>query len=207
MWNALTVSAVLLSGAPAPQASASDAKAAWEVLKASVGEWQGQASDGRKIRHRASLIAAGSALMEESWFEGHAGEMMVTMYHLDGDRLMLTHYCVAKNQPRMVATEIGDGGKRILFTFLDGTNIPTRDKGHMDKALYTFKGKDGFSSKWTWYSAGKEQWMEEFTFQRAKPAVAVGPSSLSAGSPSPSCCPAGPASISKGAFSTAGQAR
>jgi len=30
-------------------------------------------------------------------------ESMVTMYHLDKGRVMMTHYCSAQNQPRMQA--------------------------------------------------------------------------------------------------------
>jgi len=151
------------------QVSDTPAVKAWNNFKSLVGEWQGQASDGRKIRQRYKLIAGESVLMEESWFDAHPGELMVTMYHLDGRRLVLTHYCVAKNQPRLAATELAASGDKVLFTFLDGTNIPDRNKGHMDKAQYTFLNKDKFSNKWTWYQNGKEQWMEEFTLQRVKP--------------------------------------
>ncbi len=28
-------------------------------------------------------------------------ENMITMFHMDGDRLLMTHYCGAGNQPRM----------------------------------------------------------------------------------------------------------
>jgi hypothetical protein len=69
----------------------------------------------------------------------------------------------------MEATEISEDANRILFTFVDGTNMASRDAGHMDKALFRFTGKDSFRSRWTWYKEGKEQWMEEFAFQRSKP--------------------------------------
>ena len=51
------------------------------------------------LRYR--LIAADSVLVETD-FPGTAKEML-TMYHRDGDQLMLTHYCRCGNQPRMRA--------------------------------------------------------------------------------------------------------
>jgi hypothetical protein len=94
---------------------------------------------------------------------------MVTMYHLDGPDLLLTHYCMAKNQPRLKATEISDDGKTILFTFLDGTNMASRDVGHMDKVRIQFGDTDNeYKSQWTFYAKGKEQWMEAITYMRVE---------------------------------------
>lgn len=90
----------------------------------------------------------------------------MTMFHLDGDRLMLTHYCVAKNQPRLLATSYSEDGNTITFTFLDGTNLPTRDRGHMDKAIFRFIDDNHVTSQWTWNENGKESWMEEIRLER-----------------------------------------
>ena len=91
---------------------------------------------------------------------------MATTFYLDGDRLMLTHYCVAKNAPRLEATAFADGGRTVVFTFVDGANIPTRDKGHMDKAVFRFETDDRVVSRWTWYENGKEKWFEEIVQTR-----------------------------------------
>ena len=88
------------------------------------------------------------------------------MYHMDGDRLLLTHYCEAGNQPRLVASSIEDGARTVTFTFLDATNLPSRDHGHMDKAILRFLDDDHFSSRWTWYQDGEETWMEEIVYER-----------------------------------------
>ena len=51
------------------------------------------------------VTAAGSAVMEVL-FPGTDHEM-VTVYHQDGDDLILTHYCAAGNQPRMKCRRVG----------------------------------------------------------------------------------------------------
>ena len=66
----------------------------------------------------------------------------------------------------MRATEISQDGGDVLFTFVDGTNIASRDKGHMDKAHIKFVDPDTIHAKWTWYADGKEQWMEEIEYKR-----------------------------------------
>ena len=48
---------------------------------------------------------------------------MATVYHLDGQDLMLTHYCSIANQPRMKASSVTQNGSRIEFDFLDITNL------------------------------------------------------------------------------------
>jgi hypothetical protein len=114
------------------------------------------------------LIAGGSALVESSDFDAHPGESMLTTITADRDRLLLTHYCVAGNQPRMAAAGLQPDGRAILFTFVDGGNIASRDKGHMDKALYRLIDQDHFASQWTWYEGGSERWMEEIVYERVK---------------------------------------
>src|SRR5205085_12650350 len=87
--------------------------------------WQGHSTKGWTEQLSYSAIAGGSCVMEDSTMGADAGahEHMVTMFHMDGDQLMLTHYCAAKNQPRMRATKISDDGSDVLFTFVDGTNM------------------------------------------------------------------------------------
>jgi hypothetical protein len=96
---------------------------------------------------------------------------MVTVFYVDGSRLMLTHFCAAKNQPRLVATAFEDDGARITFTFLDATGIPSRDTGHMDKVVFRFVDSDHFTSQWRWYQAGKEKWLEEIELTRVASAA------------------------------------
>jgi hypothetical protein len=150
------------SAPPTPEA----ARAAFERIKAMAGTWEGRSTKGWEETLRYQVIAGGSVVLETS-FEAHPGEAMATAFHMDGDRLMLTHYCMAKNQPRLEATGFEDGGRTVVFTFKDGTNIPTRDKGHMDKAIFRFEAPDRVTSRWTWYENGTEKWFEEIVQTRS----------------------------------------
>jgi hypothetical protein len=143
----------------------SPARAAFELFKKLNGNWKGRSTKGWEEAVSFKMIAGGSVVVEDS-FAAHPGEAMMTMFHLDGDRLLLTHYCMAKNQPRLLATSFSDDGRTITFTFLDGANIPTRDRGHMDKAIFRFIDDNRVTSRWTWYQDGKERWMEEIHLER-----------------------------------------
>ncbi len=91
---------------------------------------------------------------------------MVTMYHLDGGKLMMTHYCSAGNQPRMVAEPSADPNT-LTFKYLDATNLKSPDDGHMSGLTVTFDGPDRFSQEWLWKANGKES-SELFRYHRKK---------------------------------------
>jgi len=166
------------ASAPAPsELNGEEALAAFERLKALAGTWEAQSTAGWSGRSTYSVIARGSAVLSSSQISPHPGETMVTLAHLDGGRLLMTHYCVARNQPRLVATAERDGGRELVFTFLDGTGLRSRDQGHMDSAVYRFQAPDRFSSQWTWYQDGEQRWQEEIHYVRvaADTAAAVPP--------------------------------
>ena len=143
------------------------ARAAFDRFRALEGTWRGESTKGWKEDITFKTIAGGSAVMETS-FDAHPGETMATMIHLNGDRLDLTHYCVAGNQPHLRATAFEEGGSLVTFTFVDAGNLPTRDQGHMDKAVFRFEDADHVTARWTWYQNGRESWMEEIRLARKK---------------------------------------
>jgi hypothetical protein len=151
--------------AAAPGAEA--ARAAFARFQALAGDWRGKSTQGWDDRVTWEPIAGGSAVMETSLFEAHPDQTMVTVVHLDGDRLLLTHYCVAGNQPRMVAQAFEDGGRTIRFGFLDATNLASPDDGHMHSAVFRFTDDSHYTSQWSFHREGKEAWMEEIVMERA----------------------------------------
>jgi hypothetical protein len=130
-----------------------------------VGEWKGTSMDKKPATVTYTLVSDNSALMEKLAMVGESE--MVTMYHPDGDHLMMTHYCSAHNQPRMRAQAVSGDIKNITFDFLDATNLSSPDAGHMRKLVVTFADKDHFTQEWTWTQQGKEK-TEVFNFERVK---------------------------------------
>jgi hypothetical protein len=137
----------------------------FEKMKSLVGEWKGISADKKPATVTYTLVSDNSALMEKLAM-GSESEM-VTMYHPDGDHLMMTHYCSAHNQPRMRSQAVAAGSKNITFNLVDVTNLSSPDAGHMKKLVVTFADKDHFTQEWTWTQKGKEK-TEVIHFERMK---------------------------------------
>jgi len=88
------------------------------------------------------------------------------MYYVDGDRLLMTHFCPSNNQPRMKAT-ISPDGKSVTFDFIDATNLASPQTGHMHKVVYVFGDADHYSEDWTWKHAESDTHFR-FEMQRKK---------------------------------------
>lgn len=141
-----------------------DAGTAFSRLKALVGDWDVESSHG-KAHSRFELIAGGSVLLEHSTEPG--GQEMLTAYHLDGSQLVLTHYCVAGNQPHMVAEKFDGASGELDFAFAGGSNI-SPGAGHMHDVAFHLTSNDHFEAKWDFVEAGKVKFSEELHYTRTK---------------------------------------
>src|SRR5256885_2593533 len=56
---------------------------------------------------------------------------MITLYSLDGDHLMMTHYCSAGNQPQMKTATITELNGALTFQAYQITGLKSRDDAHM----------------------------------------------------------------------------
>jgi hypothetical protein len=129
----------------------SDAQKGLERLKSLVGTWQGKTAKGTPVEDTYRLTAGGTAVMGD---DKMGEEEMLSLFYVDGDRLLMTHFCPSGNQPRMQAT-ISPDLKTISFDFLDATNLPSPQAGHMHHATYIFSDADHYSQEWTWMQDGK----------------------------------------------------
>ena len=137
---------------------------AYDKMKTLVGSWEGAANEGGKqmpTNARFQLVAGSSVLA--GWLAEGTPHEMVTMFHMDGNDLMATHYCAAHNQPRMVLVS-GSDPSRLVFKFKDGTNIQP-DVGHMHQVAFTIDGPNHHIEEWTYLKDGKED-TTRFDFKR-----------------------------------------
>jgi hypothetical protein len=150
MLSILFLRTSLVAAAPPESKGA----AAMEKMKSLEGVWEGKDPEGNPVIISYKLVSAGSS-MEETIDHGKMGKgAMVTMYHLDGDKLMMTHYCSMGNQPRMRMTN--STPTSLAFSFIDGTNM-SKDDAHMHKLVITWTDKDHINHEWTMRAKGKDE--------------------------------------------------
>jgi hypothetical protein len=157
-------SVVLLLVLGAAAANAADPPVFTKLQKL-VGTWESKHADGKTSETTVTSVSAGSALLITQPDEGYGS--MITMIHPDGERVLLTHYCSAKNQPRMVAEALPDG-KSIKFNFLDVTNLTPNQPGHMRNLVLTLPDDDHMSQTWTFRDKDGKDVTETFNLVRKK---------------------------------------
>ncbi len=155
--------ALMLAG---PTAAADD-KSVMDKLAKLQGDWIMLDENGAEtdmIGSTFRLTAAGSALVEVMAPGSPEGFEMVNMYHADGDRVLMTHYCAAGNQPRMVV-KATDDDNRLVLQFESVTNLASPDANHMHHAEYIFHGDDRLTTLWWSMQDGKVNEDEHVTIE------------------------------------------
>ena len=142
-----------------------DAKAAYARLESLAGEWEADTSMG-KVHVSYELIAGGSALVERETME-HMPPME-TVYHLDGNRLQLTHYCALGNQPKLEARAYDARTGNLEFGFLSATNLASPTAAHMHNATFRFIDDKHFAAAWELYENGARKSVETAQYTRLR---------------------------------------
>jgi len=146
-----------------------DAVAAFARLKALEGTWSAPGPDGKRAETTFELTAGGTVLVERYTNPAlPGGGHMMTAYHLDGPALVLTHYCIANNQPTLRATAFDAATGEIQFEFASARNLPTPGTGHMRRAKYRLQDRDHFVTDWDFFENGKKKMTESETFTRTR---------------------------------------
>ena len=149
----------------------SDAQKSFDKLKSIAGSWEGTITtvppapevDGKHVQVTLRVTSMGNAILHEMKIETRQDDP-ITMLYLDGDRLMLTHYCDAGNRPRMTGKLSADG-KTVEFEFLDVAG--STEYGHMHHSVFTSIEANHHTEDWT-FMVGDKPVHVRFDLQRAK---------------------------------------
>jgi hypothetical protein len=163
----LTIGFATVSIALADEKKA-DQSACFARLKKLVGDWMAKDGSGKEhlvLRYRT--ISGGTAL-EETALPG--SEEMVSIYHMDNGKLVMTHYCSMGNQPHLEATAASTPSRIEFVCTGKGTNMKSEDDMHIHHAVFTLSSEDRFESSWGAAAKGKAMGQEEKFQVYRKPA-------------------------------------
>lgn len=170
----LTLLIILVS---VPAFAQSDAQKSFTALKTLAGTWRGPVTatppqedwGDKPIWISLRVTSRGNAVVHEMKEPGTPDDPNrddpVTMLYLDGDRLLLTHYCDAGNRPRMVG-KMSPDGKTVKFAFLDvsgGTQF-----GHMHQVAFTLIDATHHTEDWTYMGPGDKPIHAHMVLERVK---------------------------------------
>jgi len=108
------------------------------------------------------VSSAGSAV-REIMFPGSEHEM-TNMYTLDGNSLVMTHYCGAGNQPHMRADAIEEG--RLAFASFGVSDLATPETFYMAEMTLHFVDDDHVDEHWKGVTAGEPSEVGVFQLER-----------------------------------------
>jgi len=147
--------------AASPETTVYDAASALAFLKTTSGDWSsasdqhehgGTAPGGNRSIVSVKTKAAGSAVVH-TYAQGTPGEME-TIFHMDGDQLLLTHYCALQNAPVLKFVKTNNPGE-LKFEFLGGTNFDPKVDAHLHQSTFLIKDKDTIEQSSTVFANGK----------------------------------------------------
>jgi len=143
----------------APEAVIYDAASAMAFLTSTSGSWgsaSAQHEHGSTPSRQSSVSvrtkAAGSAVVH-TYGAGTPNEME-TIFHMDGDQLLLTHYCALQNAPVLRFVKSDKPGE-LKFVFQGGTNFDPKVDAHLHESTFQVIDKDTIEQRSTVYANGK----------------------------------------------------
>jgi hypothetical protein len=139
-----------------PETVVFDAESAFEYLKSLNGTWQrtgGNHDYGTKSPFSTFKVSGAGSSVVETIFPNDPSEM-VTVYHMDGSDLLLTHYCALHNAPMMKFQKTNKPGE-IKFVFQGGTNFNPKVDMHVHEGHMKVLNDSTIKSTFVVYNGGK----------------------------------------------------
>jgi hypothetical protein len=127
---------------------------AFDAMKSLAGDWTAVLDGKQTLSGTVRLLSNGTAV-EESFTNDAQHMQMVSVYTPDGDKLAMTHFCDAGNQPRMETPALKHGDNEFAFHMTGVGNLTSAKEGHMVALTLRVEDRDHYSEVWTWSEAGK----------------------------------------------------
>jgi uncharacterized membrane protein (Fun14 family) len=134
---------------PKPAAAApSDAATAFAKLKTLAGTWSGNIlePDGPPVNVEYRVTGEGSIVVE-TLFAGAPHEM-ITMYTLDGNDLVASHYCSAGNQPTLKLDRARTTADELVFEYVSVRGEHASDAPHIHDGVIDFAPNGRLEAVW-----------------------------------------------------------
>ena len=144
------------------------ARPSLDRMKKLAGNWVAVDKDGKPTDQVVSIIkvTAGGSAVHETLFPGTDNEM-VSVYYQDGNDLVMTHYCMLGNQPRMKA-DPKSPANQIHFLFDGGSNLDPKKDKHMHEGTLTFVDDDHIEFCGVCWDSGKPDKAHECALKLAR---------------------------------------
>ncbi|MAW61743.1 MAG: hypothetical protein CMJ94_13055 [Planctomycetes bacterium] len=154
-------SAVSLASLPSTAAPQLD------QIKQLVGDWYEVGEGGKPSGTLVSQYreTAGGHAVIETLFPGTEHEM-ISIYHMDGGDLLLTHYCVLGNAPTYRAERSEQG---LIWRCQGAHNLARHGEAHMHEGQTRFLGKNRIEGKWLQTVDGEVSYTAAFDLMRVAP--------------------------------------
>ena len=136
-------------------------------VKRLAGHWRGTTQHGTPIEIEYQVAANGSTVVETQSPGGP--DEMLTVYSIDGDDLVLTHYCPmgpVGNQPHMVLDRGISSANDLHFTFVSLTNLDAGKDIHLHCGTLRLLDDQRLERTWDVYKDGRKVATQRFDLVR-----------------------------------------
>lgn len=134
------------------------------MIETLPGSWEGAYADGsyehptsewKPIKVDYYVTSGGTALVED--YVGTNGTViMTTVYHADNNDIRATHFCGARNHPRMISQAFDADSRTLSLGFVDVANLQTAADYHSRGIDISLLDEDNLHVTFLGLEAGKE---------------------------------------------------
>lgn len=134
----------------------------FDAVASLEGRWEGEGPEGTTLVSEFHVSSAGSAVVEV--MSPGSPHEMTNMYTLDGNSLLMTHYCASGNQPHMRARAFENG--KLAFDADGVSDLNPDEEGFMGAMTLVLVDANTLEQHWVSMNpAGEPDLEHSFVFE------------------------------------------